>query len=299
MDEKNDGQIADLRNNPEYWKAAWQKAKEHSPVNRRYRGETADEIADWNARAESYAGCVRDIEESDEFAWIIDWIATEGGLEKDSVVLDIGCGPGTFALPFAGKVSEVVALDPSENMLRLLEDSCRQRGLGNVRALHRSWDETNLEKEEFTGSFDLVFASMCPGVADPPSIDKMLQASRGLSYFSGWSGTRWGPWAEAQARLWPEIFGEELGSYPSDVLFPFGLLYAMGFRPGLRFRGWEKNREIEPEEATAGLMDHLSQYTEITPGVERIIRDYVEERTANGVFREHSVSQRGFMLWRV
>lgn len=35
----------------------------------------------------------------------------------DSTVLDLGCGPGTVAIPLAGRVREVLAVDPDEGML--------------------------------------------------------------------------------------------------------------------------------------------------------------------------------------
>lgn len=35
----------------------------------------------------------------------------------DGVVLDLGCGPGTIAIPLAGRVREVLAVDPDEEML--------------------------------------------------------------------------------------------------------------------------------------------------------------------------------------
>ncbi|MFI6733107.1 class I SAM-dependent methyltransferase [Nonomuraea sp. NPDC050451] len=35
----------------------------------------------------------------------------------DSTVLDLGCGPGTVAIPLAPGVREVLAVDPDEEML--------------------------------------------------------------------------------------------------------------------------------------------------------------------------------------
>ncbi|MEV4468154.1 class I SAM-dependent methyltransferase [Nonomuraea sp. NPDC049504] len=35
----------------------------------------------------------------------------------DSTVLDLGCGPGTLAIPLAGRVREVLAVDPDHGML--------------------------------------------------------------------------------------------------------------------------------------------------------------------------------------
>ncbi|MGN9847327.1 class I SAM-dependent methyltransferase [Nonomuraea sp. H19] len=40
-----------------------------------------------------------------------------GALGADSRVLDLGCGPGTIAIPLAGGVKTVLAVDPAEEML--------------------------------------------------------------------------------------------------------------------------------------------------------------------------------------
>ncbi|MEV0143617.1 MULTISPECIES: class I SAM-dependent methyltransferase [unclassified Nonomuraea] len=46
---------------------------------------------------------------------VIDHLAGAPG--ADSRVLDLGCGPGTIAIPLAGRVRAVLAVDPAEEML--------------------------------------------------------------------------------------------------------------------------------------------------------------------------------------
>ncbi|WP_219466681.1 class I SAM-dependent methyltransferase [Nonomuraea rhizosphaerae] len=59
-------------------------------------------------------------------------LAAEFG--PDSRVLDLGCGPGTVAIPLAGAVREVIAVDPDEEMLA--EGRRLAAGVPNVRWLH-------------------------------------------------------------------------------------------------------------------------------------------------------------------
>ncbi|MFB6354505.1 MAG: class I SAM-dependent methyltransferase [Halobacteriales archaeon] len=56
------------------------------------------------------------------------------GLDGDSRVLDLGCGPGTIAIPLAAHVGEVVGMDPSEAML----DQARERASAAGRQ-HIEW----------------------------------------------------------------------------------------------------------------------------------------------------------------
>ncbi|MFC6081878.1 class I SAM-dependent methyltransferase [Sphaerisporangium aureirubrum] len=48
---------------------------------------------------------------------VVGYIARELELDKRSRVLDLGCGPGTLAIPLARFAGRVIAVDPSDDML--------------------------------------------------------------------------------------------------------------------------------------------------------------------------------------
>lgn len=52
-------------------------------------------------------------------------------LEPGWPVLDAGSGPGTLALPLAGRVHEVTCIDFSANMLRILANRAEQQQLAD------------------------------------------------------------------------------------------------------------------------------------------------------------------------
>src|SRR5579864_304338 len=54
-------------------------------------------------------------------------------------VLDIGAGGGRYALPLALLCREVVAIDPSEGMLRVLAESMAEHHIANVRPVNGRW----------------------------------------------------------------------------------------------------------------------------------------------------------------
>ncbi|MFT3819925.1 MAG: class I SAM-dependent methyltransferase [Rubrivivax sp.] len=56
-------------------------------------------------------------------------------------MLDVGCGPGTLALPLARRGIGVVALDYSAAMLEQLREKAGEQGLANVQTLHRAWED--------------------------------------------------------------------------------------------------------------------------------------------------------------
>ena len=284
---------------PSYWEGLWRAAAEGSPVVRRDRYGPAEELAYWDRRAEEYA---RQSEGVDSRAWrgqLLRWLAARGALEPRFRVLDIGAGPGSFALPIAARVRRVTALEPAAGMAEILRQRKQERALRNLVVVQRGWGEVDLEREGWAGAFDLVFASMSPGVDGPEALERMIGASRRFCYLSGWSGTLWGQWGLARSELWPLLFGEEAGHYPHDVLLAFGLLYARGFRPELRFRWRESRRDLKPEEAEQELGLLFERYTPLTPVVRRRIGRYVRERTRAGRFRQAARQCQGFLLWEV
>ena len=54
-------------------------------------------------------------------------------LNGDEVILDIGCGPGTLAVPLAKRVKEVIAIDFSAQMLEELNQYAKREGVSNIK----------------------------------------------------------------------------------------------------------------------------------------------------------------------
>lgn len=288
-----------ITRDPELWKRLWLEAKKRSPVNRRERHGEMAEVERWNLRAFSYAEHSESKDSRDRQNQIVTWLENEGFLLSSYRMLDIGAGPGNFAIPLSRKVAEVIALEPAEEMVSILERRIGDEGIENVRVVQKTWEAVDLAAEGWLGAFDLVFSSMSPGVGNPDMLEKMIAASRASCYLSGWSGGRWGKWGRAQSELWPLIFGEELGDYPSDILYLFGLLYALGYRPALRFFQPRVHLEMSTEEAIEGLVDHFDRYVEISPAVRKKITSYVQRNSRKGTFSQESATCQGYMLWRV
>jgi SAM-dependent methyltransferase len=288
-----------LTRDPEQWKRLWLEAQKDSPVNRReLRGEPA-EVERWNLRASSYAEHSESEESRNRRDQILTWLENEGALQPSFRVLDIGAGPGNFAIPLSRKVAEVVALEPAEEMVSILERRIGDEGIENIRVVQKTWEEVNNVGEDWKGAFELVFASMSPGISNPQMLEKMIASSRVFCYLSGWSGGRWGKWGLAQREIWPLLFGEELGDYPGDILYPFGMLYALGYRPELRFFRPRVHLEMSAEEAIEGLIDHFNRYVEGGPDIRKTITSYVQRNSRMGIFRQVSTTCQGFMLWPV
>lgn len=107
------------------WNRIWRESRADKSWKKKKRG-------DWDRRAASFAE--RNLD-SPFVAQVLAHIHTE----PDWTVLDVGCGPGTLAIPLASQVRQVTALDYSAAMLHELDKQAQTAGLDNITTIQASW----------------------------------------------------------------------------------------------------------------------------------------------------------------
>ncbi len=134
------------------------------PAEERWRRLVSDRIAErerlapddgpldgtfWDRRADRYADGVKLADgEADPFLRRLRRVT-----DSSSTVIDVGSGPGRFALPLGARVGHVTAVDPSGAMLVALQREAGQLGLENLTAVQGRWEEATTEVA------DVVFSS--------------------------------------------------------------------------------------------------------------------------------------------
>ncbi len=110
----------------------------------------------WDSAAERFAKSVHSAKgraEAEEFLNQFIW-------EKGETVLDIACGPGTFAIPLALRGCKVVATDFSAEMLKQLKLQAEREKVPEIECIKSRWLESNLQVQ-----FDTVICLNGLGVA--------------------------------------------------------------------------------------------------------------------------------------
>lgn len=125
----------------------WQLLWENSREAKSWKSKNAK---DWNKKSASFAQRTRHSPYVDQFLKAI-------GVDQNTTVLDVGCGPGTLAVPYAQKAYRVTAIDYSEGMLSQLEEFAREQNVQNIKTVKCSWQD-NWEEMQI-GRHDLVIAS--------------------------------------------------------------------------------------------------------------------------------------------
>ncbi|OEH86370.1 hypothetical protein BHU72_14205 [Desulfuribacillus stibiiarsenatis] len=98
-----------------------------------------------------------------------DRILQLAGLKAGASVLDLGAGPGFFAIPAAeivGSSGQVLAVDISDKMISMLQDEIASKGISNIQVLQQDIQEEQNQGKEF----DFIIASLVAHeVEDIPS----------------------------------------------------------------------------------------------------------------------------------
>jgi len=190
--------------------------------------------ASWDKRSSSTRTLIRDDAYARDFFRIM-------RPQPEWTVFDMGCGPGTLALPLAPLVTHITAADFAKGMLDIVTEECTVRGIKNVTVKKLSWEDD--WQESGIGKYDVVIASRSLVTDDlKEAIIKLDNAARQKVFIVTIVGD--GPYD----RKVFEALGRPLNPGP-DYICSFNVLYQMGIHTRVDYieqygRGYES-----PEEA--------------------------------------------------
>lgn len=275
----------------EEWNKLWQDFR---AANAGSSGRKMDQGEFWNQRAESFANNTVKSRDNSRRDQVFDFLRCHGALEPDLTILDIGSGPGSFAIPLAGLGNQVMALDPSRRMLDLMQELIPAQLNDRIEIREGLWEEIDPSSEGWVRKFDLVFASMCPGINELCLIEKMIQCSRQWCYVSAFSGPR-------HFQVYDEVFQTLTGNpYPNhfnDIIFPFNLVYALGYKPSIHFVESSFTQKENPDKFISELINLLPGQPD--PTENSLIGDIITKHTYRGEVHQLVSSSVGIMLWKV
>jgi SAM-dependent methyltransferase len=278
---------------PEFWEKAWDEA---NIKDKERREKKAVDV--WNRRAGNYDRNVGSNSGKKRVDESLAFLESYGILNRKLKILDLGCGPGNFSLAFAERGHSVWALDPAEKMLDQLRAKLETKPELKSRVIPvvADWIPLELGDYGWEKQFDLIFASMTPGVYNVPTLKKAMNACKGYVYLSRFAGPRSQPSAEA---VWQRLNGNDYYSQSLDILFPQNWLYATGYRPAAHYVRWEREHSQLIAEAVDEIRDVLALRLDIDAAVEKMIEDYVIEQAEDGIFTEKKGAASAMLLWRV
>ncbi|HZU75931.1 MAG TPA: methyltransferase domain-containing protein [Dehalococcoidia bacterium] len=207
-------------------------------------------------------------------------------------VIDVGAGGGRLALPIAARCREVVAVEPSPAMQRVLSDEIARRGAANVRVVPLTWEEAEVEPGE------LVFtAHVTYGVHDIARFLKKMDAAAARDAVAIVFEH---PPQFVFAPFWRAVYGEERLALPcAEELI--GALRELGAEPEVSELPPLLPQPLGPRDAA---IDELRRRLFAAPGSEadrrlqKALPQLVEERGGELVPRYAAPRRRAFLRWQ-
>lgn len=268
-----------------YWVNLWESEKKFK------RGSNKEF---WDSRADYFNSKVNlKVSENED---IIALLKKKNILKENIKVLDIGCGPGKYTLPIAELANEVTAIDISDNMLSHLKNNCEKKGLTNIDIINRDWKYIDLKEYKWEKKYDLVFASMTPGVFNYSTLNKMLEATNNYCYLSGFVKRD----DLIGDKINNIILGKSNNSLAYDkVYYSFNILWELGYHPEVHYidRSWEE--VMTKEEAYDNYSKKLEFSKELSLDDKSKIKDIIESEAKDDKIIEKTEVRQGILIWSI
>jgi SAM-dependent methyltransferase len=218
----------------------------------------------WDRRAQTFSNPLRKSSYTNDLLQRME-------LHRSYSVLDVGCGSGIMAIPMAGIVRKVTAIDISSRMLDILKESADRKGVRNIHIMNKDW--TEVIPGQGIPSHDVVLASRClsgPGITD--SLRKIDMMAKRTCYIT-W---RAGQGDDFEIETYKAL-GWEYHPHPEYAVI-WNVLYSLGIRANLEiFESIQEERYPNLEQAVT----NLCRGETVSDRIKDKLATFVENRFSN------------------
>ncbi|KJR46631.1 Methyltransferase [Desulfosporosinus sp. I2] len=270
----------------DYFTRLWSEGKPAEPSGKSF----------WDNRADEFNKLVSQGSPDQRIRKIVQFLSQKGLFTQNSSVLDIGCGPGRFAVEFAKQSTDVTGIDISDKMLDYAVKNAEAANLTNVSFKKLNWDEVNLDEYGWRKRFDLVTAINSPGIHDQITLEKMIDASKGYCFLSNFVDRT----DSVQDIIRTEILKlKGIKFYSNTIYSIFNILWLTGYYPSITYVDTDREHVRTVEEACVYYGTLFA--TENNSGDEKdhLINSYLEEISINGFVTEKVQTKTAWIYWKV
>lgn len=269
----------------DYFVQLWNENKEDE------RSYKRGDKAAWDRRVDEF-----NYEGPDERLDIITGLLLEKQmLTPASTVLDIGCGPGKFAIEFARTAHSVTGVDISPKMLQSAAANAAAKGAGNTEFLELDWHKADLDELGWSKKFSLVTAIMSPALGSKEGLDKVLEASSECGLLCHFVERQDSILDQLKRMLGRQVVNQfgNIGLYCS-----FNILWYYKMFPEIAYFDTERARVRTLAEANRHYLNRMGVREDLTPAQQTAILEFLQSQAVNGLVTEKTTAKIACVYWR-
>lgn len=274
--------------NLNYWENKWIDAGKDYILN---SNSSMENIIVWDNSSINYDASVGN-ERIDE---VIERLENLGYINEYSTVLDIGCGTGAYSIALSGVCKVVDALDFSEGMLNVLREKIKVEGIDNINIIKRDWNRIDIEDECMYKKYDFVICSLNPGCYSPSEFLKIIKVSKSYCCYIGTDGKVKNNILDKADN---NILGRKIEKEDiSNVIYPFNILYSLGYRPEIFYTNCSWKNTFNEEQAINKLTKRYSKQIRLDNNINNKIRCFVKSNLVENKYIEEAKNNLGVIIW--
>lgn len=213
-------------------------------------------------------------------------------VSSEDTLIDVGAGGGRMALPLALHCRQVMAVEPSPSMARVLEQQAQEHGISNITLVQAPWEEVEVSPADVTLCCNVLYTIQ----EIEPFLRKLESHSRKRILIVLYNA----PPQSQIYPLWQEIHGEKRIPLPSlpemeEVLHELGITAQVEMLPPQPPRGFD-SLEQAIDQLTRRL--YLAEGSAKKAKLTSILPERLEEANGSFQIRDAEPLQPALVSWR-
>lgn len=248
----------------------------------------------WDLRADEFNEITNSADTA-ERRELLAWLEARNAFDKDSRVLDLGCGAGRHVLEFARRTNQVTGIDISPKMVGFAKANTRAAGLKNVDFRVAPWDELDIDACGFRAAFDLVFASMSSAVCSEESLLKFHAASRGSCFLSNFIERTDLLLQRLAGRLFPGVCWP---AHEGSVYFAFNVLWQHGIYADVHCSGTSWSRQWDVQTAFEAYFPVFREFAPERKELDAELMRFLTDEEQDSVVLREVHAKTAWLYWK-
>jgi SAM-dependent methyltransferase len=219
----------------------------------------------------------------------VEQLVSAGILNRETTVLDIGCGLGAYSLEMSQYCKSVLALDSNRIAIDVLKDRCAQNKVNSIEALSIAWEDYLPQRK-----FNLVFSSMCPAICNLQELLKMEVFCSGYCVLLTVMN---GSYEKCRKKMM-----QELGIVPEGMITEYGVYLSVLEQLGREVSAYKESFQSGRILTADDLIEQYVPYLRIF-GIEddrarSYLMDFFERNQEDGKLYDESKINTALLYWK-